>query len=59
MIRGFTKGLFLGGLIGASVSMMTNSGMIKGRTKKRWMKTGRNLFRKSGDIFSDVVELFR
>lgn len=59
MRKGFTSGLVLGGLIGASVSMMSNTGMMKSRTRRRIMRTGRNLFRKSGDIWTDVVDLFR
>lgn len=59
MQRGFARGLVVGSLIGASVSMMGNTGMMKSRTRKKLMKTGRNLFRKSGDIFTDVIELFR
>ncbi len=59
MRRGFTSGLVLGGLIGASVSMMNKPGMMKSRTRRRMMRTGRNLFRKSGDIWTDVVDLFR
>jgi gas vesicle protein len=59
MQRGFAKGLVVGSLIGASVSMMGNSGIMKSRTRRKLMKTGRNLFRKSGDIFTDVIQLFR
>jgi hypothetical protein len=59
MRRGFTSGLVIGSIIGASVSMMKNNGMMRSRTRKKLMRSGRNLFRKSGDIFGDVVDLFR
>jgi gas vesicle protein len=59
MRSGFTRGLLIGGIIGASVSMMTGNNMVKPRTRKRMMKSGRSFMRKSGDIIGDVVELFR
>lgn len=59
MQNGFTKGLLLGSIIGASVSMMMNPDVLKNRTRKRMMRNGRGLFRKSGHIIGDVVELFR
>lgn len=59
MHSGFTKGLVIGGIIGASVSIMVNSDMMRPRTKKRMMRNGRTLLRKSGGIISDVVDIFR
>jgi hypothetical protein len=58
MYNGFTKGLVVGGLIGASVIMMKPD-LMNNRTKKRMMRNGRTFFRKSGSIIGDVVELFR
>jgi len=58
MNRGFTKGLIVGSIIGASVVMM-NPGMMKGRNKKKMMRTGRDLFRKSGNLIGDIVDIFR
>ena len=55
----FTKGLLVGGIIGASVSMMMGPEKMKAGHRRRVLKTGRNLFRKSGNIVSDVVDLFR
>ena len=59
MRSGFTRGLIIGGLIGASVSMMTNSERMNGRNKRRMMKAGKNLLRKSSHVVGDVVDLFR
>jgi len=59
MHSGFTKGMVIGGIVGASISMMINSDMMKPKTRKRMMKTGRTFFRKSGGIIGDVVDIFR
>jgi predicted small secreted protein len=59
MHSGLAKGMVIGGIIGASISMMINSDMIKPKTRKRMMKTGRTFFRKSGGIIGDVVDIFR
>lgn len=60
MRSGFTKGIMVGSLIGASVGMIMNSDMIiSSRTKKRMMKSGRNFLRKSGNIVHDAIDLFR
>lgn len=59
MMRGFTRGLIVGGLIGASVSMIANSDMINGRSRKKMMRSGKNFLRKSGHIVGDVVDMFR
>lgn len=59
MQGGFTKGLLIGSIIGASISMMMEPGMMNNRTRRKMMKSGRNLIRKSGNIIGDVVELFR
>lgn len=59
MRTGFTRGLVIGSLIGASVSMMMNPDMMKARNRKKMMKNGRNLVRKSGNVISDVISMFR
>lgn len=59
MQSGFTKGLLIGGLIGASISMMSNSDMMKPRTRRRMMRAGRTLLKRSGGILGDVVDIFR
>ena len=59
MNGGFTKGLVVGSLIGASVSMMMNNDMMRPRNKKKMMRAGKMFLRKSGGIISDVVDAFR
>ena len=58
MQNGFTRGLIVGGLIGASVMMM-NPDMMNNRTRKRIMRGGRTLMRRSGGLLSDVMGLLR
>lgn len=59
MSGGFTKGLVIGSIIGASVSMMMNNDAMRPRTKKKMIRAGRTLLRRSGGIISDVVDVFR
>jgi gas vesicle protein len=59
MNKGFTKGLIIGSIMGASVSMMMNAGMAKDRNRKKMMKSGRNFFKKSGHLIGDIVSMFR
>jgi gas vesicle protein len=59
MRNGFMKGVMIGGLVAASVGLMMNTDMMSGRTRKRMMRSGKNLLRKSGHIISDVADLFR
>lgn len=59
MQNGFTRGLIVGSLIGASVSMMMNPDMMRNRTRKRLMRGGKNLMRRSGNLLGDVMNLLR
>jgi len=59
MQNGFTKGLIVGSIIGASVSMMMEPGVMKRKNRKRIMRAGRSFLRRSGNIISDVVDVFR
>jgi gas vesicle protein len=59
MRNGFVKGMMVGGIMAASVGLIMNTDMMSGRTKKRMMRGGRNLLRKSSHIIGDVAELFR
>jgi hypothetical protein len=55
----FTRGMVVGGIIAASVSMMMNSDMMNNKNRRKMMRTGRTFIRKSGNIIGDVVDLFR
>lgn len=60
MQNGFSRGLFIGSIIGASVSMMMrNSDMMNPRSRKRMMRNSRSFLRRSGSIIGDVVDIFR
>lgn len=59
MHSGFTKGLVVGGIIGASLSVLMNSDYMNPRTKRKMMRTGRTILKRSGGILGDVVDIFR
>jgi hypothetical protein len=59
MRGGFTRGLVLGGLIGASIGIMKNSDMMKPRSRRRMMRTGRNMIRRTSHALGDVIDLLR
>ncbi len=59
MRNGFTKGLIMGSIIGASVSMVMNSDMMNGKSRRKIKKTSAELMRQSGSIIGDVIDLFR
>lgn len=58
MNGGFTRGLIVGSLIGTSIGMMMPD-MKHSKARKRMMRNGRNMLRKSGNIISDMVDVFR
>ncbi|HOA56232.1 MAG: hypothetical protein WAP56_01540 [Acetivibrionales bacterium] len=59
MRNGFMKGVMVGGIVAASVGFMMNTDMISGRTKRKMIRGGRNLLRKTGHIMNEVSEMFR
>lgn len=59
MQRNFTRGFIVGGIIGASVSMMMNTDMMKNSTRRRMMRNSRSFLRRSGSVIGDVVDMFR
>lgn len=58
-MRGFTRGLLVGSLIGASIGMMKNSDLMKPRSRRRMMRTGRNMVRRTTHAMGDLIDLFR
>jgi len=59
MRSGFAKGVLVGGIIATSVGMIMNSDKVNSGSKRRIMRNGRMLMRKSGNIISDMVDMFR
>jgi len=55
----FAKGVIVGSIIGASISMMMDPDMMKARNRRRMIRNGRNFIRKSGHIINDIVDVFR
>ena len=59
MNGGFTRGLVIGSIIGASVGIIMNNDVMRPRNRKKMLRTGKTFLRKSGGIISDVVDIFR
>jgi gas vesicle protein len=59
MQRGFVKGIVVGSLVAASVGMMMNSDMMSSKSRRRVMRGGKSFIRKSGNLISDVADMFR
>jgi len=58
-MKGFAKGMIIGGIVGASISMAMNSDMMHGERKRRIMKAGRHFMRRTGEFISDTIGMFR
>ncbi|HOJ10471.1 MAG TPA: YtxH domain-containing protein [Clostridiales bacterium] len=59
MGNGFTKGIIVGSLIGVSMVMAMNSGVMGSKSRRKMMKTGKRFLRRSGNIVSDIAGVFR
>jgi len=59
MRTGFTSGMILGGIVGATMSMMLNGDINMKRTRRRIMRMGRDVFRKSRRIMSDISSMMQ
>jgi hypothetical protein len=58
MRGGFTRGMLIGGVLGASIGvMMEGDGMKKRRV--RMMKNGRKMVRASSDLIDNFTGIFR
>lgn len=59
MMRNFAKGLVIGGLIGASISVLTNPEIVDPHMRRRMVKSGKKILRRSNHVFGDVMHLIR
>lgn len=59
MHNGFTKGLLIGSIIGASVSVMANSDAMRPGSRKKMMRAGKSFLRRSGSIIGNVADILR
>lgn len=57
MKNGFTSGMLIGGIVGATVSMIANHDIDVHKTKKRMMRMGKNMVKKSRRIVSDISDM--
>jgi len=58
MRNGFTSGMVLGGIVGATMSMIINKDINVDKTRKRMMRIGRNVCKKSRRMVSDIADMF-
>lgn len=54
MRNGFTNGMLLGGIVGATMSMIMNHDIDVNKTKKRMMRMGKTMYKKSRRMMSDI-----
>lgn len=59
MMRNFARGLVIGGLIGASISVLTNPEIIDPRMRRKMIKSGRKIMHRSNHVFGDMMHMFR
>lgn len=57
MKNGFTSGMLIGGIVGATISMIANHDIDVHKTKRRMMRMGRNMCKRSRRIVSDISDL--
>lgn len=55
----FAKGVLIGGLIGASISVLTNPDIVDPHMRRRLIKSGKKIVRRSGNVFGDMIHMFR
>ncbi|MDD4296622.1 MAG: hypothetical protein PHC69_06655 [Ruminiclostridium sp.] len=58
MKSGFTSGIVLGGIVGATMSMIINKDINVDKTRKRMMRIGKNVYKKSRRMVSDIADMF-
>lgn len=58
MRGGFTRGMILGGVLGASIGVMMEGDGMK-RRRVRMMKNGRKMVRVSSDLIDNFTDIFR
>lgn len=59
MMKNFCRGLVIGGLIGASISVLTNPEIVDPRMRKKMIKSGKKIMHRSNNVFGDMVDMFR
>lgn len=57
MNRKFARNLIVGGLVGASLSLLMNDN--KSRSARKMMRQGRTFVRRSGNIINSVIEMLK
>jgi gas vesicle protein len=58
-MRSFGRGLVIGGLVGATISVLTNPEIIDPHMRKKMIRSGRKIMRRSNNVFGDMMHMFR
>lgn len=58
-MRNFARGLVIGGLIGASISVLTNPEIVDPHMRKKMIRSGRKIWRRSNHVFGDMMHMLR
>jgi len=59
MMRNFAKGLVIGGLIGATISLLTNPEIVDPHMRRKMIRSGRKIMSRSNNVFGDMVRMFK
>ncbi|NLY17634.1 MAG: hypothetical protein GX045_01475 [Clostridiaceae bacterium] len=54
----FASGMVLGGIVGATMSMIINKDIDMDRARKRMMRIGRNMYKRTRRMISDIANIF-
>lgn len=59
MMRNFARGVVIGGLIGASISILTNPEIVDPHMRKKMIRSGKKIMHRSNHVFGDMVHMFK
>ena len=54
----FASGMVLGGIVGATMSMIINKDIDMDRARKRMIRIGRNMYKRTRRMISDIANIF-
>ncbi|NLN64644.1 MAG: hypothetical protein GX144_04425 [Clostridiaceae bacterium] len=53
----FSSGMLIGGIVGATMSMIMNHDIDINRTRKRMLRMGKSMYKKSRRLVSDIIDI--
>jgi gas vesicle protein len=54
-MKNFARGVVIGGVLGATASLILNTDVMSTRTRRRMMRSGKELVRRSSRIIGNMV----